>query len=249
MDAVISPGMVAFEGFRYRCRAPTVCLRPDCHREWGAGRGWFACTRRPECCPAAATRGAGDERCHHAAGLAGHRGRGKQSDSADHGAAQNSRRRAALDSCIQTVTGRGYRFVAAVARLAADLRREREPARRVPGIPNRQTKLPSATRGSACPPRGTVSPQLTIVSIRVRSVAEWQEPPRGKSGGTRRQAVFEPRPSERRQLTVMACDVVGLAGLSLRLDLEDRRCGDYRLSPVLRGYHRTASWLRHRLLD
>ena len=69
-----------------------------------------------------------------------------------------------------------------------------------------------------------------------------------------RGAILEERrlgalPAERRQLTVMACDVTGLAVLSSQPRSRRPPGGDDRLSPMLHGYHRTPPWLRRQLLD
>jgi class 3 adenylate cyclase/DNA-binding winged helix-turn-helix (wHTH) protein/predicted ATPase len=89
-------------------------------------------------------------------------------------------------SCIQTVTGRGYRFVAPVKRCAGGMDSHTLP-------------------GPLFPVDG-VKPPVPLAEAR---------PP-------------EPQPSsipsaERRRLTVMACELVGSAALSSRLDPEDLR--------------------------
>ncbi len=86
-------------------------------------------------------------------------------------------------SCIQTVTGRGYRFIAPVTRCAVD----------------------------------GVEPSVPLANARLS----------------------EPQPSsissaERRQLTVMICDLVGSTALSSRLDPEDLR-------EIIAAYHRAVT--------
>ena len=86
-------------------------------------------------------------------------------------------------SCIETVSGRGYRFIAPVTRCARD------------------SAEPSVLLADACS--------------------------------------LEPRPSsissaERRQLTVMICDLVGSAALSSQLDPEDLR-------EIIAAYHRVVA--------
>src|SRR6516162_5411091 len=94
-------------------------------------------------------------------------------------------------SCIQTVTGRGYRFIAPVTRCAV-------------GMDQHPWDLS----------RTGVEPSLTLANERSP----------------------EPQPSsissaERRQLTVMICDLVGVMALAARLDPEDLR-------EIIAAYHR-----------
>jgi DNA-binding winged helix-turn-helix (wHTH) protein len=86
-------------------------------------------------------------------------------------------------SCIQTVTGRGYRFVAPVTRCVVD----------------------------------GVEPSVALANARS------PEPPPSSVSS-----------AERRQLTVMTCDLVGSAALSSRLDPEDLR-------DVIAAYHRAVA--------
>src|SRR5271165_1344608 len=86
-------------------------------------------------------------------------------------------------SCIQTVTGRGYRFIAPVTRCAVDGVE--------PSVPLTNARSPE--------------PQLPSMSS-----------------------------AERRQLTVMICDLVGSAALSSRLDPED-------LCEIIAAYHRAVA--------
>ena len=103
----------------------------------------------------------------------------------------------AQESCIQTVVGRGYRFVTPVTRSAAGIdsatlgpHEHLEPSSQTSAKP---TVLPANMRGPA--------PQPSSVSS-----------------------------AERRQLTVMFCDLVGTTELSLQFDLEDLR-------ELLTAYH------------
>ena len=94
-------------------------------------------------------------------------------------------------SCIQTVTGRGYRFIAPVTRCAV-------------GMDQHPWDLS----------RTGVEPSLALANERSP----------------------EPQPSsissaERRQLTVMICDLAGARALALRLDPEDLR-------EIIAAYHR-----------
>src|SRR6516162_10389051 len=94
-------------------------------------------------------------------------------------------------SCIQTVTGRGYRFIAPVTRCAV-------------GMDQHPWDLS----------RTGVEPSLALANERSP----------------------EPQPSsissaERRQLTVMICDLVGVMALAARLDPEDLR-------EIIAAYHR-----------
>jgi class 3 adenylate cyclase/DNA-binding winged helix-turn-helix (wHTH) protein/predicted ATPase len=105
-------------------------------------------------------------------------------------------------SCIQTVSGRGYRFIALVTRCAAGF--------------DSDTSI-SAHRDLWVFPRDGAGPSVPLASERSS----------------------EPQPSsilsvERRQLTVMICDLVGTTMLSSRLDPEDLR-------EVIAGYHRAVS--------
>src|SRR6516162_678931 len=92
-------------------------------------------------------------------------------------------RRRSNGSCIQTISGRGYRFIAPVTRCAPD----------------------------------SIEPPVSLANARFP----------------------EPQPlsvssAERRQLTVMFCDLVGSTELAARLDPEDLR-------DVLAGYHRAVA--------
>ena len=96
----------------------------------------------------------------------------------------------AQGSCIQTVVGRGYRFVRPVTRSAAGIE--------------------STTQGphERLEPSSQANPKPSVLPANMRGPA--------------------PQPSsvssaERRQLTVMFCDLVGTTELSLELDLEDQR--------------------------
>jgi len=96
----------------------------------------------------------------------------------------------AQGSCIQTLVGRGYRFVTPVTRSAAGIdsatlgpHEHLEPSSQASAKPS---VLPANMRGPA--------PQPSFVSS-----------------------------AERRQLTVMFCDLVGTTDLSLQFDLEDLR--------------------------
>jgi len=86
-------------------------------------------------------------------------------------------------SCIQTVTGRGYRFIAPVTRCAVD------------GV---EPSVPLANARSPEPQPSSILP------------------------------------AERRQLTVMICDLVGATALSSRLDPED-------LHEIIVAYHRAVT--------
>jgi class 3 adenylate cyclase/predicted ATPase len=94
---------------------------------------------------------------------------------------------------IKTVPRRGYLFVASVSPQAAN---------------TGSTALPIVQRSTiqvhAEVPAGVVSPNDSTTDCRHLG-----------------QPRLEPRPAERRQLTVMACELVGLAALSARLDPED----------------------------
>jgi class 3 adenylate cyclase/DNA-binding winged helix-turn-helix (wHTH) protein len=105
-------------------------------------------------------------------------------------------------SCIQTVSGRGYRFIAPATRSAAGA---------YSGTPVNADEQPWVFS------RDGVEPSVPLANERSS----------------------EPWPSsilwaERRQLTVMICDLVGSAMLSSRLDPEDLR-------EVIAGYHRAVS--------
>jgi class 3 adenylate cyclase/DNA-binding winged helix-turn-helix (wHTH) protein/tetratricopeptide (TPR) repeat protein len=131
------------------------------------------------------------------------------------------------ESCIQTVSGRGYRFVAPVTRFTAEGGSE---------LPPQSTKDPNLPIGSATPSRlrnlgasmehehlqaGFISTDLSpnAGTLVAPGPAEPGEKPMGQ------------RPAERRQLTVMVCDVVGLAALSTGFDLED-------LGEMVTAWHR-----------
>ena len=137
----------------------------------------------------------------------------------------------ASESCIQTVSGRGYRFVAPVTRL---------PAESMSELPSQSISDPKLPNASGTPAQSREHGRLVegVYRIDLSSnpgtvIAAGPAEPRERR--------LEPRPAERRQLTVMACDVVGLAALSARLDLEDlcevttachRRCAD-----IIERYH------------
>jgi class 3 adenylate cyclase/DNA-binding winged helix-turn-helix (wHTH) protein len=117
------------------------------------------------------------------------------------------------ESCIQTVSGRGYRFVAPVTRLPAEGVSETLPQdvrdaelsigsdmpaqRRSLGTREKQERLVDGL--------APTDPSLNSGTFIVVTPAE----------------PAERRRAERRQLTVMACDVTDLAMLSAHLDLED----------------------------
>jgi class 3 adenylate cyclase/DNA-binding winged helix-turn-helix (wHTH) protein/tetratricopeptide (TPR) repeat protein len=92
-------------------------------------------------------------------------------------------------SCIQTVAGRGYRFIAPVARCAGGMDSSPGPHERLPLFPSDGAKPPFPL-AEARPPE----PQPPSISS-----------------------------AERRQLTVMVCDLVGSVGLAATRDLEDWR--------------------------
>jgi class 3 adenylate cyclase/DNA-binding winged helix-turn-helix (wHTH) protein/predicted ATPase len=94
-------------------------------------------------------------------------------------------------SCIRTVTGRGYRFIAPVTRCAGGMDSHT--------LPDPHERFP------LFPPEG-VKPSVPLAEARP----------------------LEPQPSsissaERRQLTAMACELIGSATLSSRVDPEDLR--------------------------
>jgi class 3 adenylate cyclase/predicted ATPase len=93
--------------------------------------------------------------------------------------------------CIQTISGRGYRFVAAVTRCGIGMDQH-------PRDLSRTGVGPSVALASERPPE----PQLLSISS-----------------------------AERRQLTVMICDLVGASALAARLDPED-------LSEIIAACHR-----------
>ena len=100
---------------------------------------------------------------------------------------------------IKTVPRRGYLLAAPVSQSATDA-----------GVPS---------SAAAAPP--VITPAVNILAEAPSSVGS-----RNESATDRREpdkARLERRPAERRQLTVMACDLVGLAALSTQLDLEDLR--------------------------
>jgi DNA-binding winged helix-turn-helix (wHTH) protein len=122
------------------------------------------------------------------------------------------------DSCIQTVTGRGYRFVAALTRLETASGERTPPGAGDPG----QRPLPvaaTALRGTRA--AGEDEPQVGSVTPSDPSPNAGTRPTAGQEA--RDDKRLEPRPPGRRQLTVMVCDVVGSAALSVHLDLEDLR--------------------------
>jgi class 3 adenylate cyclase/DNA-binding winged helix-turn-helix (wHTH) protein/tetratricopeptide (TPR) repeat protein len=119
----------------------------------------------------------------------------------------------ASESCIQTVSGRGYRFVAPVTRLPAESMSEL-PSQSIsdPKLPN-ASGMPAQSREHGRLVEGVIRTDLSSNPGTV--IAAGPAEPRERR--------LEPRPAERRQLTVVACDVVDLAALSTRLDLEDLR--------------------------
>ncbi len=99
----------------------------------------------------------------------------------------------ASESCIQTVSGRGYRFVAPVAKDAVEHGGE-QPGE---GWDKRQNATPDG------PPRAPTP-----------DVADQQPPNESR---------LAPPSAERRQLTIMSCGVVAWGGISSHLDPEDLR--------------------------
>jgi class 3 adenylate cyclase/predicted ATPase len=94
-------------------------------------------------------------------------------------------------SCIQTITGRGYRFIAPVTRCGADQDHGAAPGQPEPlRVFSREGVEPSVR------PANARAPDLQPLSIST---------------------------AERRQLTVMSCDLLGSIALSSRLDPEELR--------------------------
>src|SRR6516164_9897155 len=105
-------------------------------------------------------------------------------------------------SCIQTVSGRGYRFIASPTRCAMGI----------------DSSIPvGAHEHLSASSRDGVEPSVPPANER----SSEPQPPSTLS-------------AERRQLTVMICDLVGSRMLSSRLDPEDLR-------EVMAGYHRAVS--------
>jgi class 3 adenylate cyclase/predicted ATPase len=105
-------------------------------------------------------------------------------------------------SCIQTITGRGYRFTTPVTWCAAGMDYGSPPG------PQEQLRALS---------RDAVNPSLPLANPR-----SLESQPSSVSS------------AERRQLTVMICDLVGSSALSPRLDPED-------LQEVIVAYHRAVA--------
>jgi DNA-binding winged helix-turn-helix (wHTH) protein len=102
-------------------------------------------------------------------------------------------------SCIQTITGRGYRFIAPVTRCAGGMDSHTPPS------PHEHRRFFAEDRVHYSVPLANAhSPEPQPSSI---------------------------SPAERRQLTVMICELVGASELSARLDPEDLR-------EVIAAYHR-----------
>jgi class 3 adenylate cyclase/DNA-binding winged helix-turn-helix (wHTH) protein/tetratricopeptide (TPR) repeat protein len=211
MDASISPGMVEFEGFRFDADLRRL-LHPDATGVWvPAAVGLRALDvltvllRQPGML---VTKDAILDQVWPGTAV-----------EANNLTVQIAALRKVLDgdrtseSCIQTVPGRGYRFVAAITQSSDE---------------NWNTHSRQTGRGSALlPDLDITKPSRKLVESMPEEVPTDLSHHPGTPAATglaqpdARQ--LGPRPAERRQLTVMACDVVGLAALSRKLDLEDLR--------------------------
>jgi class 3 adenylate cyclase/DNA-binding winged helix-turn-helix (wHTH) protein len=218
MDALISPGMVAFESFRFDVDLRRLLCR-DAAGVWApAAVGSRALDvlavllRQPG---ALVTKDVIMQQAWPGTAV-----------EANNLTVQITALRKVLDggrpseSCIQTVAGRGYRFVAFITR----------PSDESPNFPGNVSNTISGRTGQP----SAVSANLDL-SKPPRKIAESSPEEvlaealrdRGTPAATGRAEVDEGQPgervAERRQLTVMACEVVGLAVVSGRLDLEDLR--------------------------
>jgi len=128
---------------------------------------------------------------------------------------------------LRTLPRRGYLFTSDVVEVPAGtaLLRRNGADRRDSNAPSPPVAAERLDHDENVVDKTTAQLQLSATSLRY---------PNGKHPKPSRHSVatgeassherwFGPRPAERRQLTVMACDVVGLAGLSACLDLEDLR--------------------------
>jgi class 3 adenylate cyclase len=113
--------------------------------------------------------------------------------------ARSSIKEQSAQSCIQTIIGRGYRFIAPVTRCAGGMDSHTPPG------PHEHRRFFAQDRVHYSVPLANAhSPEPQPSSI---------------------------SPAERRQLTVMICELVGASELSARLDPEDLR-------EVIAAYHR-----------
>ena len=140
-------------------------------------------------------------------------------------------RRAVGDSghaqrCVQTLHGRGYRFIAAVAEHADDTP---QPAEQVVLSPapatTRPDVYPSPLEGSYQPGRYPRSPCQASLTGSGQGLVQASVLPT---------AAPAPSAPERRHLTVFCCDLVDAAQLAGQLDPEDFRA-------VVRAYHQVCA--------
>ena len=136
-----------------------------------------------------------------------------------------------VQRCIQTLHGRGYRFIAAVEEHAEDTPQSAELVVLAPA----QTTLqpdgcpvpPESSPAQADPPPPVpVSPQLPAGHHPLQA-------------SVRPTAAPHPSAPERRHLTVLCCDLLDAAQLAGQLDPEDFRAG-------VRAYHQVCAEVIHR---
>jgi DNA-binding winged helix-turn-helix (wHTH) protein/class 3 adenylate cyclase/predicted ATPase len=133
----------------------------------------------------------------------------------------------AQGSCIQTIIGRGYRFVAPVtSREAAARSSEPVPSKAESGA------------GSPPHPSNVALSLLDLGGDREQPVMRSPFGPNGRAFGPDGPDAHPPPISvaERRQLTVMVCDVIGLQDLASRLDPEE-------LAEIVGRFRRTVAAL------
>ncbi len=215
MDAVTSPGMITFEGFRFDVGLRRL-LRPDSVGVWAP----VAIGSRALDVLGALLRQPGVLVTKDAImrqvwpGIAVEANNLTVQITALRKVLDGNR---AAESCIQTVSGRGYRFVAPALRLSTES--ISELPERIVGHP----KLPSGSvmparlwglgvpEGHECPVQGFI-PSDRPPNPGALTATGWAEPNASR--------LVAPS-AERRQLTVLACDVAGLGEPSICLDLED----------------------------
>jgi DNA-binding winged helix-turn-helix (wHTH) protein len=218
MDALISPGMVAFESFRFDVDLRRLLCR-DATGVWTpAAAGSRALDvlavllRQPG---ALVTKDAIMQQVWPGTAV-----------EANNLTVQITALRKVLDvnraseSCIQTVAGRGYRFVASVSRPSDESPSSRGKVSAAHSRQMGQSSALSPDLDVPQPPRKLVETLPEVIATVVSPDPEMPAAT-GQAEGDERQ--LGSRPAERRQLTVMACNVVGLGALSRRLDLEDLR--------------------------
>jgi DNA-binding winged helix-turn-helix (wHTH) protein len=128
---------------------------------------------------------------------------------------------------LRTLPRRGYRFTSDVV-----------------AVPSAAASSLRNGAGSGLPPAVVANHREHDENVAEEKAAPLQLPStpiRHPAAVNRDENRLEARPAERRQLTIMACEVAGLAVLTARLDLEDLRevttACHWRLKEIIERYH------------